>query len=89
MLTRFPIAIALLWTPEFLSLTFFAGVFVIFSWNFYCLYCIFVILGRVSDAVGRGYVIRTTVDVGVFDADVFGDGGSGNGGAGAGRWHGL
>ena len=49
------------------------------------LYCIFVILGRVSDAVGRGYVIGTTVDVGVCDADVFRDGGSGSGGAVAGR----
>ena len=60
MLTRFHIAIALLYTPEFSSLTFFAGVFVI-SWNSYCFYCIFVILGRVSDAVGRGYVFGTTV----------------------------
>ena len=76
MLTRFHIAIALLYTPE-LS---FCPRFRHFHGIPIVLYCIFVILGRVSDAIGLKTRLRhqddDTVDVGVFDAGFFVMGGA-------------
>ena len=75
MLTRFHIAIALLYTPEFSSRTFFAGVFVIFME--FLLFC--TVFSSFSDAYRTLSDLRTrlrhqdndTVDVGVYDAGFF------------------